>query len=367
MAAPRKSERLMNLVICLLVSHHFVPKARVRQLVEDYREQTPEAFEKMFERDKDELRDLGIPIEVGSVASGFDDEVGYRIRRSEFELPPLTFTAQEAAVLGLAARVWEHASLAEATSRAVLKLGADGFVAGAAAAPGSSASPSAASSTAQASSAVPGQVPDAGADVRADTGADTGPVTTLEPRLPASEPAFEPLWRSVQSRTVVSFDYRRPGAGGAQHRTLEPWGILNWRSRWYVLGHDRDRAATRMFRLSRIAGPVRPVGRPGAFTVPEGVDIRAEAARMSPQEELRRTARIRVRAGAGHGLRRRASSVSPDGSGWDVLEVGFSDPVTLAEEIAGYAAGAVALDPPDLREAVIRHLKGLLVEVAHDG
>ncbi|MGW0231018.1 helix-turn-helix transcriptional regulator [Actinopolymorpha singaporensis] len=347
MAAPRKSERLMNLVICLLVSHHFVPKARLRQLVEDYREQTPEAFEKMFERDKDELRDLGIPIEVGSVASGFDDEVGYRIRRSEFELPPLTFTAQEAAVLGLAARVWEHASLAEATSRAVLKLGADGFVSASSAAP------------------VPGQVPDAGADVRADTGADTGPVTTLEPRLPASEPAFEPLWRAVQSRTVVSFDYRRPGAGGAQHRTLEPWGILNWRSRWYVLGHDRDRAATRMFRLSRISGQVRPVGRPGAFTVPEGVDIRAEAARMSPPEESRRTARIRVRAGAGHGLRRRASSVTPDGSGWDVAEVGFADPVTLAEEIAGYAAGAVALDPPDLREAVIRHLKGLLVEVAH--
>ncbi len=355
-AAPRKSERLMNLVICLLVSHHFVPKARLRQLVEDYREQTPEAFEKMFERDKDELRDLGIPIEVGSVASGFDDEVGYRIRRSEFELPPLTFSAQEAAVLGLAARVWEHASLAEATSRAVLKLGADGFAAGAAGAPAASAS-----------GQVPdtAQVPDGGADVRADTGADTGPVTTLEPRLPASEPAFEPLWRAVQSRTVVSFDYRRPGAGGAQHRTLEPWGILNWRSRWYVLGHDRDRVATRMFRLSRIAGAVRPVGRPGAFTVPEGVDIRAEAARVSPPEEMRRTARVRVRAGAGHGLRRRASSVTPDGSGWDVLEVGFSDPVTLAEEIAGYAAGAVALDPPDLREAVIRHLKGLLVEVAH--
>ncbi|MET9021087.1 WYL domain-containing protein [Actinopolymorpha sp. NPDC004070] len=358
MAAPRKSERLMNLVICLLVSHHFVPKARLRQLVEDYREQTPEAFEKMFERDKDELRDLGIPIEVGSVASGFDDEVGYRIRRSEFELPPLTFSAQEAAVLGLAARVWEHASLAEATSRAVLKLGADGFAAGATGAAATSPS-----------GQVPetGQVPDAGADVRADTGADTGPVTTLEPRLPASEPAFEPLWRAVQSRSVVAFDYRRPGAGGAQHRTLEPWGILNWRSRWYVLGHDRDRAATRMFRLSRIAGPVRPVGRPGAFTVPEGVDIRAEAARMSPAEEPRRTARIRVRAGAGHGLRRRASSVVPAGSGWDVLEVGFSDPVTLAEEIAGYAAGAVALDPPDLREAVIRHLKGLLVEVADDG
>ncbi|WP_020573847.1 helix-turn-helix transcriptional regulator [Actinopolymorpha alba] len=320
--APRKSERLMNLVICLLVSRHFVPKAKLRQLVEDYREQAPEAFEKMFERDKEELRDLGIPIEVGSVTSGFDDEVGYRIRRSEFELPPLTFTAEEATVLGLAARVWQHASLAEATSRAVLKLGADGL----------------------------------------DT--DTTPLSALEPRLPAGEPAFEPIWRAVQTRTVVTFDYRRPGTTGPQHRTLEPWGILNWRGRWYAVGHDRDRQATRMFRLSRITGSVQLLGKPRAFTVPDGVDIRAEAARLSPATDQRGVARIRVREGAGNGLRRRAVSVTPDMPGWDVAEVTFHDAVALAEEIAGYASDAVALDPPDLRESVIRHLKGLLVEVA---
>jgi proteasome accessory factor B len=319
---PRKSERLMNLVICLLVSRHFVPKAKLRQLVEDYRDQTSEAFEKMFERDKEELRDLGIPIEVGSVAAGFDDEVGYRIRRSEFELPPLTFTAQEAAVLGLAARVWQHASLAEATSRAVLKLGAEGL----------------------------------------DT--DTAPLAALEPRLPASEPAFEPLWRAVQTRTLVSFDYRRPGTASQQHRTLEPWGILNWRGRWYVVGHDRDRDATRMFRLSRITGGVQLVGRAHAFAVPEGVDIRAEAARLSPQDEPNRVARIEVRQGAGNGLRRRATTVDSASDGWDVVEVMFHDPMSLVEEVAAYASDAVVLDPPDIREGVIRHLKSLLVEVA---
>lgn len=321
-AVARKSERLMNLVICLLVSRHFVPKAKLRQLVEDYRDLSPEAFEKMFERDKEELRDLGIPIEVGSVSAGFDDEVGYRIRRSEFELPPLTFTAQEAAILGLAARVWQHASLAEATSRAVLKLGAEGI------------------------------------DI------DTSPLAALEPRLPAGEPAFEPLWRAVQNRTVVSFDYRRPGQTAVARRTLEPWGILNWRGRWYVLGHDRDRKATRLFRLSRIVSEVKAVSKPQAFTVPSGVDIRAEAARLSPPGDHRRSARLRVRQGAGNGLRRRAMSITSDGEGWDIVEVAFHDAAGLAEEIAGYASDVVALDPPDVREAVIRHLKGLLVEVA---
>lgn len=318
MAASRKSERLMNLVICLLVSRRFVPKAKLRQLVEDYREQTPEAFEKMFERDKEELRELGIPIEVGQVASGFDDELGYRIQRSEFELPPLSFTAQEAAVLGLAARVWQHAGLAEATSRAVLKLDADGL----------------------------------------DT--DTTSLAALEPRLPAGDAAFEPLWRAVRTRTVVAFEYRRPGTTG-QRRQLEPWGVLNARGRWYVVGHDQDRDATRMFRLSRITGSVEFVGRPGAFTVPEGVDIRAEADRLAPAER-RGTARIRVRSGAGNGLRRRAMAVRPDGEGWDVVELSFHDTVALAEEVSAYADDAVVLDPPDVRDAVIQRLKSLLAE-----
>ena len=108
----------MNLVICLLVARTYVPKSRIRQVVGGYGDQSDEAFERMFERDKDELRALGIPIETGSHESLFDDEPGYRIRRSEFELPPLSLEPDEAAVVGLAARVWQQAGLASATSDA---------------------------------------------------------------------------------------------------------------------------------------------------------------------------------------------------------------------------------------------------------
>src|SRR5215212_4035819 len=117
----------MNLVIALLVTRHFVTKARLRQTVEEYREaSSPEAFEKMFERDKDELRELGIKIEVHTLDKGFDDEVGYRISREEFEMPPLEVTAAEAAILGLAARVWDSARMASATTSAIAKLEAAG-------------------------------------------------------------------------------------------------------------------------------------------------------------------------------------------------------------------------------------------------
>ena len=101
----RKSERLLNLLITLLVARTYVPKERLREVVEQYRTSSDEAFEKMFERDKDELRSLGVPIEVGYVDRAFEDEPGYRIERAVFELPRIDLEPEEAAVLGLAARV----------------------------------------------------------------------------------------------------------------------------------------------------------------------------------------------------------------------------------------------------------------------
>jgi predicted DNA-binding transcriptional regulator YafY len=86
----------MNLVICLLVSRGYVGKSRIRKVVEGYREQTEDAFEKMFERDKEELREIGIPIELGHNDRLFDDEPGYRIRRDAFELPPIDLAPDEA-------------------------------------------------------------------------------------------------------------------------------------------------------------------------------------------------------------------------------------------------------------------------------
>src|SRR5687767_15701271 len=119
-----KTERLMNLLIMLLVQKRFVAKQRIREIL--YADATSEAFERMFERDKEELRSLGVPIEVGNMDAYFDDEPGYRIRPDEFALPDISLTADEAAVIGLATRVWEHARLAEATTEAVRKLTALG-------------------------------------------------------------------------------------------------------------------------------------------------------------------------------------------------------------------------------------------------
>ncbi|HMG31694.1 MAG TPA: WYL domain-containing protein [Jiangellaceae bacterium] len=318
MPTQAKSERLMNLVICLLVSRTFVPKTRIRQVVGGYGDQSDEAFERMFERDKEDLRELGIPIETGSNDPSGDEEPGYSIRRQDFELPEIRLEPDEAAVLGLAARVWQHASLAEATSRAVLKLRAAGV----------------------------------------DT--DTGALAAVEPRVAVEEPAFWPLWEAMRDRRPVTFHHRKAAGDPPALRHLQPWSVQSWHGRWYVVGYDVDREAPRLFRLSRVVGGVEPAGEPGSYAVPPPAEIRAAAGALAPPRQ-RNLARVRVRRGSGYGLRRRAVATQ-QGAGWDLLTVPYADDSVLADEVAGYGADVVLLEPDDVRERVMMRLRAVVGE-----
>jgi proteasome accessory factor B len=311
----RKTERLLNLVICLLATRRPLSAEQIRQAVPGYDRDGDEAFQRMFERDKNELREIGIPIEVHR--DPWEDEPGYRIMRQAYELPEITLEADEAAMLGLAAQVWQRASLAEAASGALLKLRAGG--------------------------------------VETDEAA-SGP---LELRVDTRDAAFPGLWEAVRDRRPVRFAYRSAGSEAVLTRTIEPWGVVSRRGRWYVVGHDRDRGAARVFRLSRIAGPVTPTGRPGEVTVPEGTDLR-EMVGFRDALLSERTATMRVRQGACQGLRQVAQAVRPGDGGWDEVEIKFADSERLAGWIASLGADVQVVDPPDARDAVIRRLKGAL-------
>ena len=278
-----KSERLLNLVILLLVARNYTTKDQIRALMEPYRDSSDEAFDRMFERDKDDLRALGIPLEVGFVDKFFEDEQGYRIKRDAFELPEIDFTADEVAVLGLAARVWRHAGLAAATSDALVKLKAAGL------------------------------------------SFDREQLDQVAPALAAEEPAFEAMWQATVHRTPVRFDYTRAGESESTTRHLQPWGVITAQGRWYVAGLDTDRGEPRMFRLSRIVVRVsRPTATSGSYTVPEGTDLRALSETLAPRQPDR-SAVVLARPGAANGLRRRATVsatgvTGPDGTlGWDEL------------------------------------------------
>jgi proteasome accessory factor B len=121
----RKTERLLGLVVCLLSARRYLTAAQIRDAVPGYPDSL-DAFKRMFERDKDELRELGIPLETG-MNPGSDEEPGYRISRQAYQLPEIRLEPDEAAVLGLAARVWRRAELAGAAEGALLKLRAAGI------------------------------------------------------------------------------------------------------------------------------------------------------------------------------------------------------------------------------------------------
>lgn len=312
-----KSERLLNLVILLLVARRPVSKEWIRRNIEEYATHTSaDGFEKMFDRDKEELRALGLPIETAALDAYFDNEVGYRIRRDAFELPEIDFAPDEVAVLGLAARVWQHAGLAESTATALLKLRA------------------------------------AGHDV------DRGAIDQLEPTLPAPEPFFDELLSATLERREVSFEYRRSGDTATSRRHLQPWGVLTSRHRWYVVGRDTDRGAERMFRLGRIIGPVEVGTTADAFVVPAGTDLQALIHRLTPRGQ-NTTATVLARTGRATGLRRVAESIEPEAEpGWDRLHLRGDD--GLAALVLSFGEVVRVEGPLELRDEIVGRLRALV-------
>jgi proteasome accessory factor B len=321
-----RAERLVNLVLCLLSTRQYLTAEHIRTLVAGYSDApTQDAFFRMFERDKAELRELGVPLEVGRNWS-FDTVDGYRIARRDYELGEIDLEPDEAAAVALAVRMWDSPELTGAATGALLKLRA------------------------------------AGVDV------DQGARAVVEPKVRTTEPAFGALLAAVQTGQAVHFDYRRPSPAELRRRTLEPWGVVSWRGRWYVVGHDRDREAPRCFRLSRIVGEVETFGPTGVVQRPPDVDL-LRFVSHSDGGEPSDTWKVRLWLAKNRaaGLRRRATVVGEqavDGIEGDLVELEVWHTDSAASWIAGYGDDAVVLEPEILRKSV--HERLLAVVGGHD-
>ncbi|MGV0718247.1 YafY family protein [Mycolicibacterium sp. XJ662] len=318
-----KVERLMNLVIALLSTNTFITAERIRETVYGYSESpSDEAFSRMFERDKNELRDLGIPLETGRV-SQFDPTEGYRINREAYALPAVELTADEAAAVAVATQLWESPELITATQGALLKLRA------------------------------------AGVDIDAvDAGVSITSTGAL-PGLRGSEDVLGILLSAIDAGRAVQFPHRSSRSDPYTTRTVEPWGVLTDKGRWYLVGHDRDRNATRTFRLSRIGADVTPIGPPGAVSPPQGVNLREIVDRAVGEWPSTGEARVWVAEGRATALRRRATVIGPRELGGRAgeeisVDIGMLD--RLAREVASYGPDAVALAPQALRDDVVKRL-----------
>jgi len=309
-----RTERLLNLLFCLMASRQPVRRSVIESTIPGYGDAaSPAAFERMFERDKDELRSMGIPVETVLDANG--DVDGYVIRRDAYALPAIDLDAAERSVVALAADAWSETVLRGNATSALRKLESDGI--------------------------------------------DEVPTVQSAGRVVAGNAAVLPLLHALRTGTSVRFAYRRPDQVDSADRHVDPWGLLVRDGAWYLVGHDRDRGAERVFRLSRIEGEVNGA-EPMGVDMPAGTDLRALVER-APHHDPLVEAELRITARRAAGLRRRA------GIDADVTSVRITDVDESALVSLVLAAGDAAqvLSPASTRDRILAELQS--VRSAHEG
>jgi len=313
-----RTERLLNLVMCLMATRAAVSRADIERQIPGYGESaSATAFERMFERDKDELRSMGIPIETVTDASG--EVQGYRIPRDTYVLEDLDLTVEERAAIAVAAQVWRSAAVAPVAGTAVRKL-------------------------------------------EAADGSDWAPAELAgSVQVTSTDAALLPLMTAIRGDRTVTFAYRTPTDDHAQQREVSPWGLRASSGRWFLVAFDEDRQAPRTFRLSRIVGGVTVMARQRPHAPAPDFDI---SAADRPSDEPGVEAVVRVEEGRAATLRRSATLVERVGSA-DVLRIDALSRDGLLALICGAGRDAVALAPDDIVTDVRAGLQAVVA--AHQG
>lgn len=316
-------ERQTNLVVALMATEIGLTKQQILDNVSGYRQRAEagaktDALEKMFERDKDDLRALGVPIEtIGDVADPKDlRDARYRIPQAEYDLPAdIAFSPAELAVLRLAGSVWSTESVsvdAQAGVRKIRALGIDG----------------------------------------------DEPIIGFAPRITASEDAFEPLQDGIQRSRVVVFDYLKPGEESPRRRRVRPLALVDYEARWHVYGIDVDAEAERTFLLSRIVGDVTVTRQSFDEALRDGAGERALAGLAEVAAGQRALLEVTPGTEAALRLGRRAEPATQG------MHVSYVDLHIFADELASYGPEVRVVEPVALRDAVVARLEAVIA--AHE-
>ena len=303
----RKIERLINLTIALLATKRYLTKSEIFRSVEGY-EGSPETKERMFERDKDDLRSLGIEIEVGSYDPLFNDEAGYRIKQEKYQLDLGQITPTEISLLSLAAQAWQGASFDEAAQKALLKLNSIGVPSDSLTLPGAS-----------------NKLSDGGRD-------------------------FPLIAKAIADQQLLTFTYIDSQLF-QNVRKIVPIGLSSRAGFWYLSGVDQEIQEIRTFRVDRIEGEIAASKGPRDFETPQNFDPKGVFEGGSPTS----FASIDVRKGKGTSLRALATSTESLGE-WDRLRVPIYNLHTLASMVLWHGNDVFVQQPQELREILIGQL-----------
>jgi len=305
----RKSERLVNLTIALLATKRYLTKSEIFRTVEGY-EGAPEAMERMFERDKDDLRSLGIAIELGTFDPLFEDEAGYRITPSSYQLDLGELDGTDIALLSLAASAWSGAALERESTSALIKLSSMGIE------------------------------------------SDSEALSLLTPLVSVTSENFVLITDAIIRRSEIQFEYVSTDLS-TQVRRIAPYSMRGQSGSWYLVGLDREKDSLRTFRLDRIISEVTIDKKVSAFNIPDQLPYKSA-------DEAREIAILRIRKNRGHQLRSLATLLKAEEE-WDEISLPIVDTSWLMRAILWHRDDVIALEPATLRKSVIDSLKELRV------
>ena len=305
----RKIERLINLTIALLATKRYLTKSEIFRTVEGY-EGSPEAKERMFERDKDDLRSLGITIDVGSFDPLFSDEAGYRITSEKYQLNLEDISPSQMSLLSLAAQAWQGAAFADTAQSAILKLSSIGI-------------PS-----------------------------DPIEIPGMSLKLSDDSADLETIITAIAATDFLVFDYLSQDMK-AEERTIIPFAVSNRSGYWYISGVDQSVQEVRTFRLDRVQGSIHAKTNQEDFEFP--VDYESSPSVVGTSQ----IATIDIRKGKCQNLRSLATSTQDLGE-WDRIKVPIFTIESLASKILWHGVDAFVQEPTELREHLVNQLQALV-------
>ena len=308
----RKSERLVNLVIALLATKRYLTKSEIFRTIEGY-EGSSESMERMFERDKDELRALGIEIEVSALDPLFEDEIGYRIRFEDYVMDHSGFTTSEIAYMSLAAQVWKEEALSEIAQHAMRKL--SGL-----------ASP-----------------------------IDISEIPAIAPVLINAPKFLNEIIDCISKRRTIEFVYL-DSEMKTQSRQVNVYSYFSYKGNWYFSGLDVRKMEIRTFKCDRIVGDVSVSKGSKMYEIPEEYIPSTE----SEENAYELTAQLLVRKGRGSQLRNRASKILT-AEDFDAVDVPYSSENELLSLVLWHLDDVQVLAPSALRDSVIKSLKNVVM------
>lgn len=302
----QKTERLINLTLALLASKRYLSKAEILRNIPGY-EGSPETKERMFERDKDDLRSLGIQIDVNNFDPLFEDEQGYLIKSDSFQFAENEFTKEELLLLTMAANLWHDSAVEIYSQNALLKI-----------------------------QSLSGPV-------------ENDMTTTPTLRITEDWQLLVSIFTAVQNKQILEFSYR------GKKRQVNPYGLYSSKGFWYLIAFEIN--VIKSFKLVRIEGEVDLIGEKDAFEKPVNFNVGNFLKEESNSVSL--VSKLQVRKGAALSLRNKFTVKDLD-SEWDLMDIPYTNEQELLEMVLWHGTDLKLIEPAALRQLLVANLESYL-------